>query len=347
MNNWEIIGHKRAVNLLSRSIERGRINHAYLFSGIPGIGKTTLATTFTKALNCTSDVKPCNECRNCRSISKRTHPDIRLLQVAAGQAEAAGEERTSRAGKGHTIGIEQIRELQRDTSLLPYEGKWKVYIIRNAEDMTIEAANCLLKTLEEPPSSVVLILTCADAKILPATIVSRCQQVNLWPLATADVETALQQRYSLTAEEAGMIAHVSNGRIGWALEAAADTSVISERESRLLRIIDLATASRTERFKYADEVATSFNRDPMIVYATLDLWLTWWRDLLLIKNSCRELITNLNMVPRLTEQAMKYTVEQLYGFLVAIEATRNQLEQNVNAKLALEVMMLNVPQAHN
>lgn len=346
MNDWGIIGHKRVVSLLQRNIERGRINHAYLLSGASGIGKTTLALTFAKALNCASDTRPCNGCLNCRSISKGTHPDVRLIQ-ATGQSEATGEETTSKTGKRRSIGIEQIRELQRDVSLLPYGGRWKVYIIRNAEDMTIEAANCLLKTLEEPPSPVVLILTSTDAKILPATIISRCQQISLWPLAIGDIEAALRQRFEIAEEDAKALARLSSGRIGWALDAGNDISVIGERENLLLRIVDLVAASRTDRFRYTEEVVNSFSREPETVYNTLDLWLSWWRDLLLIKSGCDELTTNFNMVPRLVEQAMKYTVEQIRDFLVTIEATRRQLEQNVNAKLALEVMMLNVPQAHN
>ncbi|MBI2953169.1 MAG: DNA polymerase III subunit delta' [Chloroflexi bacterium] len=346
MSTWGIVGHKRAVSLLRRSVERGRISHAYLFSGASGIGKTTLAMTFAKVLLCASPDPPCNECRRCQSIAKGTHPDVRLLKVAAGSNEALGNETTAKTGKSRSIKIEQIRELQRDTALLPYEGQWKVYIIRNAEDMSIEAANCLLKTLEEPPRSVVLILTCADAKIVPATIVSRCQHVSLWPLGVEEVTAALRQRSGIAEADAKTLAHLSDGRIGWALNAAADSSIVGDRDDRLHKVVDVTGGSRTARFKYAEELAALFSRDPEAVYATLDLWLSWWRDLLLIKNGCHDMVTNLHMVTRLLEQAMKYTVEQLHGFMVEIESARSQLERNVNARLALEVMVLNVPQAY-
>ncbi len=346
-NDWGIIGHERAVSLLKRSIEGGRVGHSYLFSGPPQIGKTTLALAFAKALNCTGNHPPCGECRDCAAIEKRTHPDVRLIQAGGSEADAGAGEQSARSSKSRVIKIGQIRELQHEVALLPYEGRWKVYIVRYADDMNIEAANSLLKTLEEPPSAVVLLLTALDAKILPSTIASRCQQVSLGPLAIDQVQAALEQRWKLEPAEAKLLAHLSGGRIGWAIDTAGDRSALAERETELSRIADLSEASRAQRFKYVDEVATRFGRQPDEVYATLDLWLGWWRDLLLMKNECSGLVTNINMFSRLSQQAMRYTVEQIHDFLKAIEAARKQLDQNVNAKLALEAMVLSVPQARN
>lgn len=346
MANWGIVGHKRALNLLSRALQSGRAGHAYLFTGAPAIGKTTLALAFAKAVNCTSNPSPCNSCRNCRLIGKRAHPDVRVIEATNGPP--AGESPAHReSAKKHAIGIDQIREMQREAALLPYEANKKVYIIRNAENMTTEAANSLLKTLEEPPPSVMLILTCSDAKILPATVSSRCQQINLWPLSAQEVKAALLAQADIAEEDATILAHLSNGRIGWALEIAGNRAALSERESTLQRIVDLASATRMQRFGYAEEVAALFGKDQEAAYAVLDLWLSWWRDILLVKNNCSDLVTNINMISRLSEQAIRYTVEQIRDFIIAIENARTNLEQNVNARLALEVMMLNVPQASN
>jgi len=158
---WQVVGHEWAVELLKRSLTNGRVAHAYLLTGPPQIGKTTLALNFAQALNCQNPEGPCGECLSCRKIAHGTHPDVRVIE-----------------GQGGTIKIDQIRALQRQAALSCTEGRWKVFILRQMERATTEAANCLLKTLEEPPAHVILVLTASEADALPPTIVSRCQVLN-------------------------------------------------------------------------------------------------------------------------------------------------------------------------
>ena len=170
---WQIIGHDWAVDLLRRSLEAGRMAHAYLMSGPSQVGKTTLALALAKALNCTYADPPCGHCPSCLQIEHGTHPDVQLI-VGDGARES--------------IKIEQIRVLQREAVLSPYEGGYRVFVLRRIDRASVEAANSLLKTLEEPPPHVVLVLTALDPEALPATIVSRCQRLDLRPAACDIVE---------------------------------------------------------------------------------------------------------------------------------------------------------------
>lgn len=319
---WPVVGHDWAVELLKRSLENGRVSHAYLLTGPPQIGKTTLALSFAQALNCPSDDRPCGKCLSCRKIARHTHPDVRIIE-----------------GKDGTIKIDQIRAVQREVALSPYEGRWRVYIIRGMERATTEAANCLLKTLEEPPANVILLLTAQDADALPPTIVSRCQVLNLRPPATETVRKALQERWGVEAERAELLARLSGGRIGWAITASEDEAILKRRERQLQEMLALAEEGRVSRLDYAYRLS----RQPEAIQEALDLWLSWWRDLLLVKGGCPEMMTNVDQEATLQERARGYTLEQVRGFVKAIQATARQLEQNVNARLALEALMLSLP----
>ncbi len=305
------------------------------------VGKFTLAKVFAQALNCTSDMSPCGTCRMCRTIADETHPDIRVLRPGAGDGEPTDDSAES-GRSARSIGIGKISDLQHDAALLPYEAKWKVYLIDGAESLTIPAANSLLKTLEEPASSVVLILTAVDAKILPSTIVSRCQELALGLMSFDAIEQLLLEKWAVEADRARLLSRLSAGRIGWAIDAAGGET-LAEREAVLGSIADLATANRLDRFVYAERLATRFTREVEAARTALDAWLWWWRDLLLVGAGCPDLVINVDRTGELSEQARRYTIEELYGFILALQEARDQLEKNVNARLALESLMLRMP----
>jgi DNA polymerase-3 subunit delta' len=173
---WQTIGHEWAVELLQQSLETDRVAHAYLLSGPPQIGKTRLALDLAQALNCEQPEPPCGQCPACLKIERGTHPDVRVIE---------GE------GAGGSIKIAQVRQLQREAVLSPYEGRYRVFVLRRMDLATLEAANSLLKTLEEPPAQVVLILTAVQAEQLPSTVISRCQRLDLRPLSRHIVEASL------------------------------------------------------------------------------------------------------------------------------------------------------------
>src|SRR5512136_929842 len=163
-----IVGHQWAIDLLSRQLAQGQVGHAYLFTGPPQVGKGTLARWFAQALLCQSEgSRPCEACPACRQVAAGTHPDVRPLNLEV------------QPGERRTLGIEAIREMRSGMAERPFSGQRKVYLIEDAETMTQDAANALLKTLEEPPSFVVLLLVALSDHMLLPTVVSRCQLVSL------------------------------------------------------------------------------------------------------------------------------------------------------------------------
>src|SRR4030042_2469284 len=203
---WRVIGHPRAVELLDNSLKRERLSHAYLFVGPAHVGKMTLAVSLAQALNCEAEDPPCGECQACRRIEAGKHADVQVIGLTYDR-NAAGRLRTE-------ISIDQIRELQHTASLPPYEGRKKVFIIDGAECLNMEAANCLLKTLEEPPSYVLLILLAVNDRVLLPTIVSRCQRIELGPLSCDLVERTLIEREGIAPEKARVLARLCGGGIG-------------------------------------------------------------------------------------------------------------------------------------
>ena len=319
---WQVVGHEWTVKLLERSLANGRTAHAYLLLGLPQVGKTTLALNFAQALNCLDEHKPCGQCRSCLKIAHGNHPDVRVIEAVNG-----------------TIKIDQIRAMQREVTLSPHEGRWKVYIIHQMERATTEAANCLLKTLEEPPSQVILMLTASDVDQLLPTIISRCQLLNLRPPSMLLVQKALEERWGIDPERARLLARLSGGRLGWAVRASEDEAILRKRGRRLDEMVDLMGQGRVKRLRYAQHLSTS----PEGLREVLDLWLSWWRDLLLIKGGSSIEITNVHRETTLRSQARGYSLAQVWDFIEALRAAVWQLEHNANTRLALEVLMLSLP----
>jgi DNA polymerase-3 subunit delta' len=320
---WQTVGHDWAVALLRQSLAANRTSHAYLFAGPPQIGKTRLALSLAKALNCAHSNPPCGQCSSCARIERGVHPDVGLISDEA---------------EGATIKIDQVRALRREAVLAPYEGLHRVSILCGADRATTEAANSLLKLLEEPPSHVVLILTAVHADLLPQTIVSRCQRLDLRPATLDVVEGALRER-GVAPEEAHLLARLSGGRIGWALRACNDEAILRQREQSLDQWIQLLSADRVERLDYA----WKSSRDPHGLRQQLELWTSWWRDLLLLSCLDETHLTNWDRLAELRSVEAMSDVSLAWATLQALEKTALQLKANVNARLALEGLLLSLP----
>ncbi len=322
--SW-VIGHEWAVELLGRSIEMRRVSHAYLLTGAAQIGKTTLARQFAQALNCvgrrTQQGQPCGVCRSCRLAQDDKHPDIRVLLP-----------------DGDRIKIEAIRELQTSAALAPVEGAFRVYVISPIDAATPAAANCLLKTLEEPPERVILILTANCLDMVLPTIVSRCQVVPMRPLPAARVTAALQQR-GLASARADLIGRLTNGRIGWAIEMAQDAHTLDFREHVITRLIELVRENFTARFAYVEQISKKAEQ----IGDILRIWSSWWHDVLLLALGSNVPLTNIDYAAQLGEWAAHYDASAAARTLRCIDQTVWRLDHNANPRLALEVLMLDLP----
>lgn len=333
---WQVIGQDRALSLLQRSLEQGSLAHAYLFVGPPHVGKMTLALNLAQALNCEADNRPCGECASCQKIAAGKHADVQVIGLGSNGDSAEGKSKAE-------ISIERIRQLQHSVSLPPFEGKYKVFIIDGAELLSTEAANCLLKTLEEPVGKVIFILLTASEQLLLPTVVSRCQRVELSPAAATEVEATLISRWGVEKQKARLLAVLSHGCLGWAVSAAFDDSLLQQRTECLEELLNVIGGDFEKRFDYAGQLANRFSQDRGGVQERLDLWLGWWRDLLLVRTGCSDIITNIDRLGMLVKAAKSYNIVQIRFFIDSILEAGKQLGQNANPRLVLETLMLNIP----
>lgn len=325
--SWQIIGHDWAVALLRQALASDRTAHAYLVTGPPQVGKTQLGWNLAQALNCTGASPPCGVCGPCNKILRRVHPDIHLVQ---------GPDNSG------TIKIDQIRALRRDAFLAPYEARYRVFILRHADRASTEAANSLLKILEEPPAHVILILTAVDADALPSTVVSRCQRLDLRPVAQQVVEEALLER-GVEPGRAQLLARLSGGRVGWALDASQGESAMEQRARDVAALLDILAADRVQRFAVAQQTS----RDSTTVRRLLEVWTLWWRDLLLVCSQSGQYVVNVDRVDELHALAATCSLDTAWEGLMALQEASAQLEDNVNAQLALESLLLKLPRWQN
>jgi DNA polymerase-3 subunit delta' len=241
------------------------------------------------------------------------------------------------------IGIDQIKDMQRFSSLKPGDGKHWVFIIDGAEQLSREASNRLLKTLEEPPPDVQLVLLAINESLVLPTVLSRCQRLKLRPLATAIVEQALTHRWGVPPDQARTLARLSRGCLGWAVAASSDKGLLDERGQRLSTLRHLALASREESFAYVAQLARQFSKDRASVREVLQLWLDWWRDLMLVREGCGRFATNVDQEATIHCEAQSYSLTQIKDFIRSLQQAMEQLDQNANPRLVLEFLMLSIP----
>jgi DNA polymerase III subunit delta' len=329
---WKTIGQPETLALIKHSLQTGSLAHAYLLVGAPHIGKMTLALDLACALNCEEKDAPCGECQPCRRILDGKHADIRIISLNSA--------RDSGDTKGRVeIGIDDIRELQRNASLPPFEGKYKVFIIDGAEYLSTEAANCLLKTIEEPPPQVIiLMLTAEESRLLP-TVVSRCQRLELKSMPTKEIEKILTESYGVDPDKASLLSRLSHGCLGWALTVASDDSYLSQRDQRLAEMISLLTAGWQDRFNYAAKLANERKSAEDIIR----LWLFWWRDVMLIKCGCKHSVINIDYIPVLEQRNELLSLSEVRDFIYCLQKSLNQIALNANLRLIFEILMLDIP----
>lgn len=325
--NWDLIGHEWAVDMLKQHILRDAVRHAYLFSGPPGLGKRTLALRLAQALNCPQTTVPaqsCGVCRDCKQIDSMKHPDLSIVQAET---------------EGGTLKVDQVREVRRILAFKPYQAKYRVALFLRFQEASEGAANALLKTLEEAPGYAILILTADAPEQLLPTITSRCEILRLRPLSIETIEAHLQT-HGADPERALLIAHISGGRPGYALQLLHDETALEFRLERLTELGQLLSSTRVQKFGYADKMS----KDKDIMRQTLLVWLSYWRDVLLCVSGANMPIANIDQKETITAFSQRLELGNARRVVHNLELALKRLESNVNPRLLAEVLLLELPE---
>lgn len=322
----DLVDQAHAQAILRGALRSGRPAHAYLFVGPRGVGRRTAAVAFAQALLCSrAGDDACGTCPSCRKVEAGAHPDLRVV-APVGRTEGGMERRA--------VGIDQVRELQHDAAFPPYESRWKVFVVEDADAMRAEAANSLLKVLEEPPPGVVLVLIADSETALLPTLVSRAQVVRFTFVPAAAIAEALQARWGVPAERARFLAALAGGRVGAAVAAAqAGEEPFERRTAVVSALAALAGGDAVARLEAAEAVARQ--RDE--VERWLDVALLWVRDLLVWRET-REpsLLVNLDVRGEVARWADHTETTALERTAQALERAKADIRRNVNPRLVLE-----------
>ncbi len=327
----EVAGHAGVRTLLSQEVAADLVSHAYLFTGPEGVGKSTLALAFAQLLLCrqpnlrTGD--GCDECDHCRKIRRGTHPDVAVIEAEEGK---------------RLLGVDLIREsVIRVANLAPSEARRRVFILPDVQLMTASTTNALLKTLEEPPEGVVLLLTSTDEESLLPTLVSRCQTFHLHLVPEQEIEELLSRRFQALPAEASLLATLAEGRPGWAVRAHSRPEMREERSQWLTQITGLVSAGLEERLR----AAAAMTKDGETARQVIELWTIWWRDVLLSTAKATHLMSAGDPRDEAERLGKMMSCEQAQTFLHALLAARESLEQNVNARLVFDALMFDLPRS--
>jgi len=325
-SNWDLTGHEWAVDMLKKHIIHGSTRHAYLLAGPPGLGRRTLAVRFAQALNCQTPVETgiaCGLCRDCKQIESMKHADLTIVQSDS---------------EGGILKVDQIREARKTLILKPYMSKYRVALFLRFQEANDNAANALLKTLEEAPSYAVLILTADNPEQLLPTILSRCEVLRLRPLRVEKVQKALEGR-GVETSRARLIAHISGGRMGYAIRLIENDTLLERREERLNDLLTLLPASRVEKFAYADKLA----KDKDAMRQTISFWLSYWRDVMLRAAQAETPLVNVDRNLEIEDLAGRMDLPSARTVVGGLENALEKLERNVNPRLLAEVLLLDLP----
>ena len=321
----EILGHEQIIEHLQNAIKLQKVSHAYILDGEEGAGKKLLARAFAQTLQCErGGVDPCGECHSCKQAQSGNQPDI---------IEVTHE-------KPASIGVEDIRgQLCGDIQIKPYSSPYKIYIVDEAEKMTVQAQNALLKTIEEPPAYGVIMLLTTNADAFLPTILSRCVTLKLRPVKNEIIKPYLMEKYHIPDYQAEVCTAFARGNVGKA-ERLAQSEQFAELKSHLIHLLrhlrDMEIYELTEAVRSASEYKTEIND-------YLDLLALWFRDVLLFL-ATRQIdgLVFAEEINDISAQAKKSSYEGLERILKALEKAKVRLNANVNFELTMELLMLTI-----
>mgnify|MGYP002799013390 CR=1 FL=1 len=320
-----IIGHETTIEHLKRAIASNQVSHAYLLQGEAGSGKRTIADAFAQALQCERGGEDaCGECRSCHQAASRNHPDIIYVTHE----------------KPGSIGVDEIRsQLVNDVQIKPYSGKYKVYIVAEAEKMTAQAQNALLKTLEEPPAYAVILLLTTNGEMLLDTVRSRCVLLNLKPVPDRLVKAYLMEHLEIPDYQADICVAFSQGSIGKAI------SLASSENFNAIKAAAIQLLTHAKEMDIQEIVSTVKNvvQYKITIHDFLDILSVWFRDVLYFKaTQSVDGIIFRDQLKSIRSNASTSSYEGLEIILQAIQKAKLRLDANVNFELTMELLFLTI-----
>jgi len=319
----DIIGHEKIIEHLQNAIIMDKISHAYIINGADDAGKRMLAEAFAMTLQCEKKGKnPCMECKSCKQAMHKNHPDIIYVSH----------------DKPNTISVDDIRtQLNQDTAIKPYAGSYKIYLVDEAEKMNIQAQNALLKTIEEPPSYVVIMLLTTNADAFLSTILSRCVRLDLKVVSDEKIRSYLMKEKQIPDYKADVCVAFAQGNVGKAMKLAnsEDFNDIKNATIQLLkRLEDIELYEMTEAIKQINDYKLQIND-------YFDLFMIWFRDVLYYKATVdvNRLIFK-DEIYAIKKQANQCSYQGIEIVLEALEKAKTRLNANVNFDLVIELLLL-------
>lgn len=320
-----IIGHENVIEYFKKAMKSKNISHSYLLEGGEGLGKKILGKTFAKTLFCEEAgvISPCNKCTSCMMMETGNNPDY--FEVFSKKA---------------SIGVDDIREqVVERMDIKPYRSEYKIFMIPEAERMTAQAQNALLKTIEEPPSyGIVILLTKNPAKII-TTVHSRCARVRVLPLPPKTIKKYIRRNHELEEWEAALYADFSGGSIGKVEEMIEDGAFWELRQKAVDHLIRLEKANLIELYNIVDAMDKDRENLPQI----LDFWMIWYRDLLMCKMfENEEGLYYKDFADMILDRCQELSYNRINNNFYEIIKAKEKLDKNINVMLIIENLLLEI-----
>lgn len=317
----QVAGQEEIKTSLIKSINNNQVSHCYIFEGPKGMGKYELSLIFAQSLLCENfNTNPCNKCLSCIKINSNNHPDLHIIN----------NEET-------TIKREEIDELIESVYMKPYESAKKVYIIKEAHEMTTQAANTFLKTLEEPPGDSVIILLTSNANLLIPTIVSRCQTIKFRNVSKETIKAYLKENFGTSDEKADLAAEYSKGILNKSVNIIKGNDNILQYRTEIIELFDKTINSDAEIIY---ELENYFEENKDKIDTIIEIIMIWIRDITFMQNNMDNLIINKDFkhLAKSHGQLMKNNL----NLIELMQKTSDNIKSNVNYRLAIDNMLLKI-----